>query len=79
MASQLRQNRGWLEQMASQVAGRKIVVTTEQADAPPETHAQSPTEPSEEDRLREEAMNDPVVQSMLEVFPAKIGDVKKLD
>ena len=76
LASQLRQNRGWLEQMASRIVGRQIVVTTEQGDAEPPSE---PAESSEQARLRERAMSDPVVQSMLEVFPAKVGDIEKLE
>ncbi len=80
LASQLRQNRGWLEQMASRVVGRPIVVATAQAESAAEPPSKpSASEPTEEDRLREQAMTDPVVQSMLEVFPAKIGDVEKLE
>ena len=30
------------------------------------------------DDLRRQAMNDPLVQSLLEVFPAEIADVEKL-
>ena len=80
LASQLRQNRGWLEQMALKIVGRQVVVTTEQgeAEAPAEPES-TPSESSEQARLREQAMNDPVVQSMLEVFPAKIGDIEKLE
>ena len=78
LASQLRQNRGWLEQMASQIVGRKVVVTTEQGAAEPRSESTAP-ESSEQARLREQAMSDPVVQSMLEVFPAKIADIEKLE
>ena len=78
LASQLRQNRGWLEQMASKIVGRQIVVTTEQGEAEPPSEAVTP-ESSEQARLREQAMSDPVVQSMLEVFPAKVGDIEKLE
>ena len=78
LASQLRQNRGWLEQMATTIAGRQIVVTTEQGEAEPPSEAATP-ESSEQARLREQAMSDPVVQSMLEVFPATVGDIEKLE
>ena len=78
LASQLRQNRGWLEQMASKIVGRQIVVTTEHGDAEP-LSGSATREPSEQARLREQAMRDPVVQSMLEVFPAKVGDIEKLE
>ena len=30
------------------------------------------------DDLRQQVMNDPLVQSVLEVFPAEIADVEKL-
>ena len=77
LASQLRQNRGWLEQMASQIVGRQVAVTTEQGDAEPSPESATP-DPSEQARLREQAMRDPVVQSMLEVFPTKVGNIEKL-
>ena len=77
LASQLRQNRGWLEQMASKIVGRQVVVTTEQGDAKPPPGSAT-ADPSEQARLREQAMRDPVVQSMLEVFPAKVGHIEKL-
>ena len=77
LASQLRQNSGWLEQMASKIVGRQVVVTTEQGDAEPSPESAT-ADPSEQARLREQAMRDPVVQSMLEVFPAKVGNIEKL-
>ena len=81
LSAQLRQNRGWLEEMASRVVGRKIQVTTEQSahEAAEASLGQSPAEADEQARLREKAMNDPVVQTLLEVFPAEIGDVKKIE
>ena len=78
LAAQLRQNRVWLEQMASAVVGRKVAVTTEQAELPRSTST-SPEEDTEQARLREETMRDPVLQTMLEVFPAKIGDIEKIE
>jgi DNA polymerase-3 subunit gamma/tau len=78
LASQLRQNSGWLEQMASKIVGRQVIVTTEQRDAKPPSESATP-ESSEQARLREQAMSDPVVQSMLEVFPAKVGNIEKLE
>ena len=81
LSAQLRQNRGWLEEMASRAVGRKIQVTTEQSDheAAGESSGPSPAEADEQARLREKAMNDPVVQTLLEVFPGEIGDVKKIE
>ena len=80
LAAQLKQNRGWLEQLASKVAGRPIGVATEQGQLAQESQGVSkPAELSEQDRLREQAMSDPVVQSVLEVFPAEIGKIEKLE
>ena len=81
LSAQLRQNRGWLEEMASRAVGRKIEVTTEQSahEAAEASSGQSPAEADEQTRLREKALNDPVVQTLLEVFPAEIGDVKKIE
>ena len=80
LAAQLKQNRGWLEQLASKVVGRPITVATEQGQLESESQGGSkPAELSEQDRLREQAMSDPVVQSMLEVFPAEIGEIEKLE
>ena len=81
LSAQLRQNRGWLEEMASRAVGRKIQVTTEQSahEAAEASTGQSPAEADEQARLREKAMNDPVVQTLLEVFPAEIGDIKKIE
>ena len=85
LASQLQQSRGWLEAIASDVAGRKITVTTtpreEQAVSTQPTPAELPPAAAEErgdDGLRAKALNDSVVQAMLEVFPAEIKDVQKI-
>ena len=75
LAAQLRQNRGWLEEMASRAVGRKIQVTTEHGVEAEVSSAES----DEQAQLREKAMSDPVVQTMLEVFPAEIGEVKKIE
>ena len=81
LAAQLRQNRGWLEEMASRVVGRKVRVTTDQApdDAAASSSEQPSAETEEQVQLRDKALSDPVVQTMLEVFPAEIGEVKKIE
>jgi DNA polymerase-3 subunit gamma/tau len=78
LASQLRQNSGWLEQMASKIVGRQVVVITEQRDAELLSESVTP-ESSEQALLREQAMSDPVVQSVFEVFSAKVGSIEKLE
>ncbi len=81
LAAQLRQNRGWLEEMASRVVGRKVQVTTDQASdaAAASSSGQPSAETEEQVQLRDKALSDPVVQTMLEVFPAEIGEVKKIE
>ncbi len=74
LASQVRQNRVWLEQIALTAVGRKITVTTEQGESRMDAEL---AEVASAD-LRQQAMNDPLVQSVLEVFPAEIADVEKL-
>lgn len=74
LASQVRQNQTWLEQIASTVVGRKITVSTEQG----ESRVDAELVEVASDDLRRQAMNDPLVQSLLEVFPAEIADVEKL-
>ena len=81
LASQLTQSRGWLENLASKVVGRKVTVTAGQVDADPQADTRSASEPGGDASgdLRAEAMDDKVVQAMLEVFPAEIRDIEKID
>ena len=81
LASQLQQNRGWLETLATKVLERPVAVGTTQEDAKPAAPAEPPppapdTDPQE---LRARAMNDPVVKAMLDVFPVEIGEVEQID
>ncbi len=83
--SQCEENRALLESLAEQTFGRAILVrvTTAEADAapanpggdaraaatPPRPTMKSPVAGPSGDALRDEAMSNPVVQSMLEIFP----------
>ena len=81
LSSQLSQSRGWLETMASNVVGRTITVALAQEEddsAPAAEAVASSTEGTPQD-LRAQAMDDQVVKAMLEVFPAEIADVEKID
>jgi hypothetical protein len=70
-----------LEAMATKLAGRRIAVVAEIGEA-----ANGAGEPAaataESDRrksaLREQALGDPGVQALLEVFPAEIRDVEEM-
>jgi hypothetical protein len=75
----LEQNRALLESTAQAVAGRKMTVAAELADAAP-----SPSAPPVDERaekaagLREQALADAGVQALLEVFPAEIRDIEEM-
>ena len=81
LAAQLAQGRGWLESLASKVVGRKVTVAAEQEDAVPEPAAESAPDPRGESQheLKLAALDDEVVQALLEVFPAEIRDIEKID
>ena len=81
LAAQVEQNRGWLEEMASQVAGRKVTVVAERSGADPQPSP--PPAPAAAtdgaDDLREGVLGNQVVQAMLDVFGAEIRDVEKIE
>jgi DNA polymerase-3 subunit gamma/tau len=79
LRSMVEQNRAWLESLAQRIAGRKVTIASTNGAE----NAAAPTadEPSKADRksaLREQAMGDPGVQALLEVFPAEIRDVEEM-
>jgi DNA polymerase-3 subunit gamma/tau len=88
LKSQLEQSRAWLESTASQLAGRRMSVVSAEdvapAGAPPrDTGAEKPTAtaPPASDRqqaLKQQAMADSGVQTLLDVFAAEIKDVEKM-
>jgi DNA polymerase III subunit gamma/tau len=85
------QNRAWLESIAQQTAGRRIAVAGVQAgggaasaDVPKnggQADGATAAPAGSSDRksaLREQALADAGVQTMLEVFPAEIRDVEEM-
>jgi len=83
LADQVGQNRAWLESIAQQASGRKFAVSGVVAEAaPPSGEAASkPASAEAKDKksaLREQALADAGVQTMLEVFPAEIRDVEEM-
>ena len=73
------QNRPWLESIGQQVAGRRLVFTAQtqsEAAAPAGESAEQP--PDKKAVLREQALADAGVQTMLEMFPAEIRDVEEM-
>jgi DNA polymerase-3 subunit gamma/tau len=78
LREQLEQNREWLEQIASAVAGRKLPVVAAQAQAPAEAGSAQVASSKPAD-LKTAAMADTAVQAMLDVFPAEIENVEEIE
>ena len=90
--SQCEENRAWLEALGEQVFGRKIPVHVATADpvaaaaappaarpaAPPRPALKSPVAGPSEDDLRQEALSDPTVQALLEIFPVERTKVEEM-
>jgi hypothetical protein len=82
---QLEQHRPWLESAAAQLAGRKMAVTAAEgtagtpAAAPaPRAAAPAAAPPDQKPSLKERALSDTGVQTMLDVFAAEIKDVEEM-
>jgi DNA polymerase III subunit gamma/tau len=76
------ETRIWLDTLASQLAGRKMTVTSAEGVAPASktTGAAAAADAPEKDRqsdLRQQALADSGVQAMLDVFAAEIKDVEE--
>jgi hypothetical protein len=84
---QLEQNRPWLEAAASQLAGRRLTVTAAEGTGAPAVPpkpgiaksgpAAAPA-PDRQQALKERALSDAGVQTMLDVFAAEIKDVEEM-
>jgi DNA polymerase-3 subunit gamma/tau len=72
--------RAWVESVAQQNCGRRLAVTAVIGDAPA-GGAEAPAAAAAQDKkaaLRKQALADPGVQTMLEVFAAEIRDVEEM-
>jgi DNA polymerase III subunit gamma/tau len=87
LREQFEQTRPWIEAAAQRIAGRKVSVVSQQADASaaaaapaamPAPAASPGSSPNGKKDLKAEAMAAPAVQAVLEVFPAEIKDVEEL-
>jgi hypothetical protein len=81
LREQCEQARPWLEQVAERMAGRKVIVTAVQMDAPAAAPADAPRKAADQGSKRDlkaEAMSSTAVQAMLDVFPATIRDVEEM-
>jgi DNA polymerase III subunit gamma/tau len=78
------QNRSWLESIAQQVGGRRIVVAGLLAESAAPAAADrgagsgDAATADKKSALRDQALADAGVQTMLEVFPAEIRDVEEM-
>ena len=94
LRAQLEQNRPWLESAASQLAGRRVSVVAAEgppslagpsASPPPPSSGATPSPAvagsvggDKKQELKDRAMTDPGVQTMLDVFAADIKDVEEM-
>jgi DNA polymerase-3 subunit gamma/tau len=78
MMAQLEQNRAWLEQAASELAGQPITLEVVDAGMPTAAPAEAPGEAAK-DQLKQRALADNAVQAMLDVFTAQIRDVEEIE
>ncbi len=82
LRGQLDQTRVWLDNLASQLSGRRMtVVSAEGTAATPKPGAPAAAAAPEGDRqaeLRQQALADTGVQAMLDVFAAEIKDVEEV-
>jgi len=83
LGDQVAQEKAWLEELATGLAGRRITVTADVAKGEPGTlpaqasaRSAAPAAPARD--LKAEAMRDPVLQSLLDVIPAEVKDITEL-
>jgi DNA polymerase III subunit gamma/tau len=72
------QNRAWLESLGQQVAGRRLVFAAQAQGDAPAPAGEGVEKPDKKTALREQALADAGVQTMLEMFPAEIRDVEEM-
>lgn len=85
LAGQFEQQRPSLEEIATKLAGRpmKIVAVDDVSlggapGAPASAGARAASSGADQERLKESVMNEPVVQALLDVFPAEIKDIEEM-
>ena len=83
LKDQFEQQKAWLESIAQAIAGRKITMASAQVEASaaaakPDAGAPAGQSAEKKTALREQALADAGVQTMLEVFPAEIRDVEEM-
>ncbi|MDQ3170748.1 MAG: hypothetical protein M3Q55_11475 [Acidobacteriota bacterium] len=80
LRSQLDQQRASIEAIATELAGRKIAVKTIEGQPPPGSAGAAASDADRrKDELRKKALEQPSVQSVLDVFGAEIQEVEEID
>jgi DNA polymerase-3 subunit gamma/tau len=84
---QFEQMRAWLEATAEQLAGRRMAVVSVESSAPSPSASEKATPPADggpaaavadrREALKEQALAEPNVQALLDVFAAEITDVEE--
>jgi sRNA-binding protein len=78
---QLDQAHAWLDPLVSRLSGRRMTVVSAEgtaAEAKPGTPAPAASEKDRQSDLRQQALADSKVQTMLDVFGAEIKDVEEM-
>ena len=80
MRDAFEEKKSWLESVAQQATGRRISIASVQAEAAaPAGGGEPAAKPGDQkSALRQQALADQGVQTMLEVFPAEIRDVEEM-
>jgi hypothetical protein len=78
LRSQLEAKRGWIEQLARSVTGRKIALEVREALAPTPVATEDPAAARRAD-LRARAQAEPTVQAVLDVFGGEVEDVEEIE
>jgi hypothetical protein len=72
--------------LAEKVAGRKVSIAVEitnetaptSSSSPPAAPALTPTKRASEEDLRQEALTDPAVQALFEIFPVEKSKIEEM-
>jgi DNA polymerase-3 subunit gamma/tau len=78
VATQLEQNRSWLEQSASEVAGHPVTLELLEGGEAPAASTPAAKDDTAKAQLKQRALADTAVQTMLDVFTAEIRDVEEI-
>jgi hypothetical protein len=83
LGEQVAQQRAWLEEVATALAGRRIAVSAnvakgDKGGASARAAGRPPAADEPVRDLKAAAMKDPVLQSLLDVIPAEVKDITEL-